>query len=117
MFRVPLRVVPLLVCCGALLAACGGGSADPADSSSPGKVQVVAAENFWGSIAGQLGGRKVVVQSIIVNPNTDPHSYEPTPSDGVALANSQMAIVNGIGYDAWASRLLAANPSRLEEGP
>jgi zinc/manganese transport system substrate-binding protein len=72
---------------------------------------VVAAENFWGSIATQLGGSKVAVQSIIVNPNTDPHSYEPTALDGVALARSQMAIVNGIGYDAWASKLLAANPS------
>jgi zinc/manganese transport system substrate-binding protein len=74
-------------------------------------VQVVAAENFWGSIASQLGGSKVAVQSIIVNPNTDPHSYEPTASDGIALAKSQMAIVNGIGYDTWASKLLAANPS------
>jgi zinc/manganese transport system substrate-binding protein len=71
----------------------------------------VAAENFWGSIATQLGGSKVAVRSIIVNPNTDPHSYEPTAADGVALAMSQMAIVNGIGYDAWASKLIAANPS------
>ena len=46
-----------------------------------------------------------------MNPNTDPHSYEPTASDGVTIARSQMAIVNGIGYDRWASQLLAANPS------
>ena len=111
MRRVPLRVVPLLVCCAVLLTACGGGSAGPAGGSSSGKLRVVAAENFWGSVASQLGGSKVAVQSIIVNPNTDPHSYEPTASDGVALAKSQMAIVNGIGYDAWASKLLAANPS------
>jgi zinc/manganese transport system substrate-binding protein len=108
---VPLRVVPLLVCCAVLLTACGGGSAGPAGGSSSGKLQVVAAENFWGSVASQLGGSKVAVQSIIVNPNTDPHSYEPKASDGVALARSQMAIVNGIGYDAWASKLIAANPS------
>jgi zinc/manganese transport system substrate-binding protein len=74
-------------------------------------LQVVAAENFWGSIASQLGGSKVSVQSIIVNPETDPHSYEPTAADGVALAKSQIAIVNGIGYDAWASKLIDANPS------
>jgi len=109
--RVPLRVVPLLVCCAVLLSACGGGSAGPAGGSSSGKLQVVAAENFWGSIASQLGGSKVTVQSIIVNPDTDPHSYEPKASDGVVLAKSQMAIVNGIGYDAWASKLIAANPS------
>jgi zinc/manganese transport system substrate-binding protein len=74
-------------------------------------LTVVAAENFWGSIAGQLGGSKVAVKSIIVNPSTDPHSYEPTASDGIALAKSQMAIVNGIGYDTWASKLIAANPA------
>jgi zinc/manganese transport system substrate-binding protein len=109
--RVPLRVVPLLVCCVVLPAACGGGTAGSAIGSSSRKLQVVAAENFWGSIAAQLGGSKVAVQSIIVNPNTDPHSYEPTASDGVVLAKSQMAIVNGIGYDLWASKLIAANPS------
>jgi zinc/manganese transport system substrate-binding protein len=109
--RVPLRVVPLLVCCAVLPAACGGGTAGSTGGSSAGKLQVVAAENFWGSIAAQLGGSKVAVQSIIVNPDTDPHSYEPTASDGVVLAKSQMAIVNGIGYDAWASKLIAANPS------
>ena len=111
MLRVPLRVVPLFVCCAVLLASCGGGVAGSPGGSSSGKLQVVAAENFWGSIAAQLGGGKVSVQSIIVNPDTDPHSYEPTASDGVALAKSQMAIVNGIGYDRWASKLIAASPS------
>jgi zinc/manganese transport system substrate-binding protein len=108
---VPLRVLPLFVCCAVALTACGGGSAGLAGGSSSGKLQVVAAENFWGSVAAQLGGSKVAVQSIIVNPNTDPHSYEPTASDGVVLAKSQIAIVNGIGYDTWASKLIAANPS------
>jgi zinc/manganese transport system substrate-binding protein len=72
---------------------------------------VVAAENFWGSIAAQLGGSRVAVHSIIVNPDTDPHSYEPRAGDAVAVARSQMAIVNGLGYDRWASQLLSANPS------
>ncbi len=93
------------------LAGCGGAAIGAEGGSSNGRLVVVAAENFWGSIASQLGGTKVAVQSIIVNPNTDPHSYEPTASDGIALAKSQMAIVNGIGYDTWASKLLAANPS------
>ena len=100
----------LLVGVGLLLTGCGG-SAGSSSASSAGKLRVVAAENFWGSIAAQLGGSKVAVGSVIVNPNTDPHSYEPTASDGVAMARSQMAIVNGIGYDAWATKLLDANPS------
>jgi zinc/manganese transport system substrate-binding protein len=82
-----------------------------AGSAGAATVQVVAAENFWGSIASQLGGAHAQTQSIIVNPNVDPHSYEPEPSDARAFAASQLAIVNGIGYDQWASQLLDAEPS------
>lgn len=105
------RLAPMaaqLLCLAGLAAGCG--SALPG-AASPGKLQAVAAESFWGSIAAQLGGEKVSVASIIANPNTDPHSYEPTAADGVEIARSQFAIVNGIGYDTWASKLLAANPS------
>jgi len=91
------------------LAGCGGSTGSTGGSS--GGVQVVAAENFWGSIASQLGGTKVTVQSIIANPSTDPHSYEPTAADGVSLARSQMAVLTGSGYDVWASKLISANPS------
>lgn len=93
------------------IALAGCGSKEPSEAPASGKIQVVAAENFWGSIAAQLGGEKVVVHSIIVNPSTDPHSYEPTAQDARTMAGAQLAIVNGIGYDEWASRLQAANPS------
>ena len=89
------------------------GSTAPSGGSSgtSGKFLVVAAENFWGSIATQLAGDKAVVRSIIVNPDTDPHSYNPTASDSELLAQSKLAIVNGVGYDKWASQSLAASPS------
>jgi zinc/manganese transport system substrate-binding protein len=94
--------------CGALLLlGCGSGGF----AGSGGRLRVVAAENFWGSIAAQLGGTKVDVQSIIVNPDSDPHGYEPTATDARAMAAAQMAIVNGVGYDEWATHLLDANPS------
>jgi zinc/manganese transport system substrate-binding protein len=73
-------------------------------------IQVVAAENFWGSIASQLGGSHVHVDSIITNPDTDPHAYEPTAADARTVTTAQFTIVNGIGYDAWADKLLATNP-------
>ncbi len=101
-------VAAILAAVAILLAGC---SPEPNEESSSGKLQVVAAENFWGSIAAQLGGEDVEVRSVIVNPNTDPHSYEPTAANARTMAGAQMAIVNGIGYDEWASRLLAANPS------
>jgi zinc/manganese transport system substrate-binding protein len=74
-------------------------------------IQVVAAENFWGSIASQIGGRHVHVVSIITNPNTDPHSYEPTASDAKSIAGARLVLENGIGYDPWVARLLAAGGS------
>ncbi len=102
----------ILVALAAFAAGCGSAGA-PGASSAGGtsRVQVVAAENFWGSIAAQLGGARAQVQSIIVNPGTDPHSYEPTPADARTLAGSQLAIVNGVGYDNWATKLLEASPS------
>ena len=74
-----------------------------------GRVRVVAAENFWGSIARQIGGDAVVVTSIVVNPDADPHDYEPTARDARAIASAQLVIENGIGYDPWAAQLLAVD--------
>jgi zinc/manganese transport system substrate-binding protein len=96
----------LAACCPIVLAAC---SSQSPKGAGAGKLRVVAAENFWGSLARQLGGEKVEVQSIITNPATDPHSYEPSAGDARALADAQMALVNGIGYDEWASHLLGAD--------
>jgi zinc/manganese transport system substrate-binding protein len=112
--------VGVLLASALVTAACSGPdptSASSASSASPGSsgsaparvVQVVAAENFWGSIASQLGGTHAHVVSLITNPNTDPHSYEPTAADARVLAGSQMVVENGIGYDPWVDRLLSAD--------
>ncbi len=107
MGQAPLRrraLIGALVCVAALAAAgCGSGA------PTGGRLTVVAAENFWGSIATAVAGSKATVTSIIVNPATDPHSYDPTASDARTLAGAKLAIVNGIGYDDWASKLLAAD--------
>jgi len=88
-------------------------SANTSSSGASGStVRVVAAENFWGSIAMQLGGSKVTVTSIVVNPNTDPHGYEATPKDGRSIAAAQYVIYNGAGYDPWAAKLVGSNPTR-----
>ncbi len=91
------------------LAACG--TTFQSATGSGGPVQVVAAENFWGSIAAQVGGSHVHVTSIIVDPNADPHSYEPTAADARTVADAQYVIANGAGYDPWADKLLQANPA------
>ncbi len=92
--------------------ACGSGSTGTTTGGGPGggrRIEVVAAENFWGSIAAQLGGAHVEVASIISNPDTDPHDYEPSAADGRTVAEAGYVIENGLGYDPWAAQLVAAN--------
>jgi zinc/manganese transport system substrate-binding protein len=86
------------------LAGCG------TSASSSGGIRIVAAENFWGSIAAQVGGQHVSVTSLINEPNTDPHSYEPTTGNARDVVAASYVILNGAGYDPWADRLLKANP-------
>jgi zinc/manganese transport system substrate-binding protein len=99
-----------LLALGFVLSSCGSaGSPGSSTIGHGGQFEVVAAENFWGNIAAQLAGRKATVQSIIANPSTDPHSYQPSAADARTLAGARMVIVNGVGYDNWASQLLRAN--------
>jgi len=110
------RIVATLTVAGAVslaASACATTAPGSASSAAPGgKIAVVAAENFWGSIAAQLGGSKVAETSIITNPETDPHSYEATAADARTIAGAQLFLQNGIGYDSsWAPGLVSANPN------
>jgi zinc/manganese transport system substrate-binding protein len=102
---------PLALLVAALLVPALGACGSSSNGSASGGLRVVAAENFWGSIAKQLAGTKASVQSIIVNPNQDPHMYNPTAADARAVATAQLVIFNGVGYDPWGPKLVAANPS------
>jgi zinc/manganese transport system substrate-binding protein len=102
-------VVGLALGTGCSTSSEGSGGATAAAGASK-KINVVAAENFWGSIATQLGGDHVSETSIITSPDTDPHAYEPTAANARTVASSQYVITNGIGYDTWTTKLLAANP-------
>jgi zinc/manganese transport system substrate-binding protein len=99
-------IVPLVLT--VLVAACSAGSATP----SSGKVlNVVAGQNFWGSIAAQLGGDRARVQSVVTDPNADPHEYESNTNDARAFASADLVILNGAGYDDWGQKLLSASPN------
>jgi zinc/manganese transport system substrate-binding protein len=100
------RVLGLLVLVLAM-GACGGSS--PVATS--GSIKVVAGQNFWGSIAAQLGGSKASIQSVVSDPNADPHEYETNTNDARAFADANFVILNGAGYDSWATKLLSSNPS------
>lgn len=87
-------------------------SSSSASSSAPAsKLAVVATINAWGSIASQLGGERVQETSIITNPDVDPHSYEPSTADARTVAGAAVVVENGIGYDAWADKMLASDPN------
>jgi zinc/manganese transport system substrate-binding protein len=77
-------------------------------------VRIVAAENFYGDVAQQIGGPEVAVTSILSNPDEDPHLFEASPSVARALAAARIVIYNGIDYDPWVEKLLGAarNPGR-----
>ncbi len=92
--------------CGALAA-----FALPAAASAAG-IDVVAAENFYGDLAKQVGGKYVAVTSILSNPDQDPHLFEADPSTARALQAAKVTIQNGADYDPWMEKLLKADPSQ-----
>ena len=102
-----LMSFPLLI----FLAACSSAPVAAPQSSADRQLRVVAAENFYGNIAQQLGGEHVSVTSILSNPNIDPHEYESNVQNGVAVSQAQLVIENGDGYDTWMDKLLSASPN------
>jgi len=75
------------------------------------KIQIVAAENFYGDIAKQLAGNHADVVSILSDPNVDPHEYESTVQDGIHISDADIVIYNGLDYDTWMEKLIEATPS------
>lgn len=108
-FLAPLCAAVLAV---PALAACGE-SASPAD----GRIQVVAGENFWGDVVSQIGGDHVDVTSVISSPDDDPHEYESSSRNAIAVATSQLVVENGLGYDDFMGKLVdssGAHPAVLD---
>jgi zinc/manganese transport system substrate-binding protein len=100
-----MRMRTVIVLAVVLLAGCGSTS-----SKSGGPLDVVAAENVYGNIASQIGGSHVTVTSILTSPNADPHLFEPGTSTGLAVASAKVVIQNGLGYDAFMTKLEDATP-------
>ena len=75
-----------------------------------GKIAVVAAENFYGGVAEQIGGKRVAVVGILNNPDQDPHLFETTPAVVRQVAAAQVVVLNGAGYDLWMEKLIRVSP-------
>jgi zinc/manganese transport system substrate-binding protein len=79
--------------------------------AAPARINVVAAENFYGDVARQIGGDRVSVASILRNPDQDPHLFEVTPGIVRQIAAAHIIVSNGADYDPWVEKVLNATPS------
>lgn len=84
-------------------------AAAPVRAAEP--ISIVAAENFYGDVAQQIGGSAVKVTSILSNPDQDPHLFEASPSVARGLSGARIVIYSGIDYDPWMEKLLSASKS------
>lgn len=107
-------LTPLVALATALvLSACGSGGSAPAEpapaaAADGGPIAVVASTNVYGSVVEAVGGDAVEVTSIIDNPDADPHEYESTPADAVAINDAALIVYNGADYDPFADQLIEA---------
>jgi zinc/manganese transport system substrate-binding protein len=99
------KLLPLLIAVG--IAGCGAAS-----SGAPaGKVVAVGAENEYANVISQVGGKYVAVTSIESNPNTDPHTFEASPSVAQVVSSARLVVQNGLGYDTYMNKIESAAPS------
>jgi zinc/manganese transport system substrate-binding protein len=103
-----VRVLAGVLAATLVTASCSS-AADPAASGGTGSpVAVVASTNVWGDIAAQIGGSRVGVHSLISDPSQDPHSFQPSGRDELAVSRAAVVIENGGGYDDVVAQMVQA---------
>src|SRR5580700_10808672 len=88
-----------------------GWGAQVASASAPVAINAIGAENEYADVLSQIGGSYVHVSSILDNPNTDPHTFEASPSVAQEVSAAQLIVQNGVGYDTFMNTIEAASPS------
>jgi zinc/manganese transport system substrate-binding protein len=87
-----------------------GATGSTAAASCPtAAVPVVVSVDQWGDIVSELGGACTNVKTVLAGSSVDPHDYEPSPSDAASFTGARLVVVNGAGYDTWASKLAAGS--------
>ena len=104
-----MRAVPIVIAVSALLGLAAVALAQPAPVPQiAARPMIVAAENFYGDVAGQIAGEGVTVTSILSSPDQDPHLFEASPSTARALSAARIVLYNGVDYDPWMAKLVRA---------
>ena len=101
----PLGLALLASACSAASGSVESGSADP------GAIVAVGAENEYANVIQQVGGKYVQVSAIMSNPNTDPHTFEASPSVARLVSSAQLVVQNGVGYDTFMNTIENADPN------
>jgi zinc/manganese transport system substrate-binding protein len=105
-----LASLAAIVAAGAIALA-GCGTATTATTASNGRILAVGAENEYANVIEQIGGKYVKVSAIESNPNTDPHTFEASPSVAQTVSAASLLIENGVGYDTYMEKIEAAAPN------
>lgn len=105
----------LLVVSSLLILFVSGCSKKGMSPQIPVKINIVAAENFYGGVAHQIAGESANITSILNNPNQDPHEFTTDGATAKAVADADIVIYSGIGYDNWMGKLIAVpgKPGRV----
>lgn len=74
-------------------------------------LDVVASFSVLGDMVSHIGGDRVTVTDL-VEPNGDPHEFEPSPKDSKTLAKADVVFVSGLGLEGWMDRLITASGYR-----
>src|SRR5690606_9458524 len=99
------RLAALALAAASVIVLSGCSTSAPAQGAGEGTVQVVASTNVYGSLAAEIGGDRVTVTSLIDSVSKDPHSYEATARDRLAVQKADLVIENGGGYDSFMEEL------------
>ena len=92
-----------------------GWGAQVASASAPAAINAIGAENEYADVLSQIGGSYVHVSSILDNPNTDPHTFEASPSVAQEVSAAQLIVQNGVGYDTFMNRIESASPNGVRK--
>jgi zinc/manganese transport system substrate-binding protein len=95
----------------AALALVAAGCGTGASASASGTINAIGAENEYANVLSQIGGRYVHVSSILNNPNTDPHTFEASPSVASEVSAATLIVQNGVGYDTFMNKIESASPN------
>ncbi|MGJ3405065.1 metal ABC transporter solute-binding protein, Zn/Mn family [Glutamicibacter sp. Je.9.36] len=109
-YRSLLAAAVALPAAGLILAGCGSATGSESKDAESAEISVVATTNVYGQIARAIGGDSVEVSEIITSAAQDPHSYEPTARDKLAISSADLVLANGGGYDQFMDSLVSSLP-------